>query len=577
MFHQLRRFLPENSRQYREETSQRIAWGHWFALFNIVLALLISSRYAFNADWPNTLFGKLYFFISLFGHFSFVVFAAYLLLLFPLSFLIQNQRAFRGISVILATIGLTFLLLDTEVFKRFYLHLSPLVWALLVNPDNGELTRQWQLLFVPMPLILLTEMLYSRWCWQKLRSFNRQKWGKYVALLFVCCFTATHLLYAWADMALYRPITAQKANYPLSYPMTARTFLEKHGLIDRNVLSLQLEERGRLDAFYLNYPKKALNFTQPPQKINLLILNLSGLRNQDISMANMPNLSQVSLNSRRFTQHYSGGDTAMAGVVSLFYSLSGKYVDSVLNEREPSPLINTLQHFDYQFGLFSHNGFAEPIYHRALFANFKLPKTEGNLQAIQAWKQWLANRNAQPFFSYLDLNLPPALDLAQQTKLLDWQFGQIWQQLEQQGLTAQTLVIITADLAQSQPQTNAFAKQRIQVPMIVYWQNDRGRYEQLSSHLDMMPTLLAQFFGVTTPAVHYAQGVDLTQVNERRWLLASNYRWNVAIMPNGEQYHIDRKGDFEHYSIQGEAIKTMRPPLALFLQLIQQSNQFVEK
>ncbi|HDL5098279.1 TPA: DUF3413 domain-containing protein, partial [Mannheimia haemolytica] len=79
MFARLRSLLPTNSRQYREETSQKITWGHWFALFNIVLALLISSRYAFNADWPNTLVGKLYFFVSLFGHFSFVVFAGFLL------------------------------------------------------------------------------------------------------------------------------------------------------------------------------------------------------------------------------------------------------------------------------------------------------------------------------------------------------------------------------------------------------------------------------------------------------------------------------------------------------------------
>lgn len=89
MFARLRSLLPTNSRQYREETSQKITWGHWFALFNIVLALLISSRYAFNADWPNTLVGKLYFFVSLFGHFSFVVFAGFLLILFPLSLLLR--------------------------------------------------------------------------------------------------------------------------------------------------------------------------------------------------------------------------------------------------------------------------------------------------------------------------------------------------------------------------------------------------------------------------------------------------------------------------------------------------------
>ncbi len=578
MLNQLRHLLPENSRQYREEVSQRISWGHWFALFNIVVALLISSRYAFNADWPNTLFGKLYFFISLFGHFSFVVFALYLLLLFPLSFLIKNNRAFRSVSVIFATAGMTVLLLDTEVFKRFYLHLSPLVWDLLVNPnDDGELTRQWQLLFVPMPLILLIEMLYSRWCWNKLRSFNRQTWGKYVAMLFLSCFTATHLLYAWADMSLYRPITAQKANYPLAYPMTARSFLEKHGLIDRAELEQQIEETGRLDTFYLNYPKKAVQFTEPQYKPNLLLINLSGLKNQAIIEETMPALYQVSQQSRRFAQHYSSGDTQSSSIIGLFYGLSGRYLDAILNEKAHSVLVSRLQQLHYQFGLFSHNGFAEPLYHRALFADFKLPKSKGNLDAIAQWKKWLIQRKDQAFFSYLELNLPQGVDYTQQTKILDWQFADVWQALEQQGLTKSTLIIITADIAeQAVSSAQSFAKERTQVPMLMYWQGDKSLYTGLSSHLDIAPTLLTQFFGATSSVNDYAQGINLATENDRKWLLASNYQWNVAIMPDGEQYHINRKGDFEHYSVQGEK-QTSRPPLALFLQLIQQSNQFVEK
>lgn len=576
MLENIRRLLPDNSRQYREETSQRISWGHWFALFNIVVALLISSRYAFNADWPNTLFGKLYFFISLFGHFSFVVFALYLLILFPLSFIIKNHRAFRGISVIIATFGMTVLLVDTEVFKRFYLHLSPLVWDLLVNPDEGELARQWQLLFVPMPIILLVEMLYSRWCWNKLRSFNRQKWSKYVALFFLICFTATHLLYAWADMSLYRPITAQRANYPLAYPMTARTFLEKHGLVDRSVLEQQIEESGRLDTFYLNYPKKPLQYTAAPNKVNLLFINISGLTNDAITPDKMPNLTQIGLNSRRFIHHYSGGNSAAAGIVSLFYGLSGRYVDAILNEKEPSVLISTLQHFDYQFGLYSHNGFNEPIYYRALFAGFKLPKAKNNLEAIEQWKTWLNNRTEQPLFSYLDLTLPSTNH--DQLTQLDLQLADIWQQLEQQGLTKSTLIILTADIADKHIETaNGFTPQRIEVPLLMYWQGDKGSYNRLSSHLDMVPTLLNQFFGVSSPISDYAQGIDLTKANERKWLLASDYKWNVAVTADNEQFHIDRKGDFEYYDAQGEQQRNNRPPLALFLQLIQQSNQFIEK
>lgn len=570
MLNSLRQLLPENTRQYREEISQRITWGHWFALFNIIIALLISSRYAFNSDWPNTLIGKLYFFISLFGHFSFVVFALYLLLLFPLSFIVKNNQTYRSISVLVASIGMAILLVDTEVFKQFFLHLSPLVWDLLIDPDETELSRQWQLLFVPLPLIFLAEMLYSRWSWQKLRSLYRQNWGKHVALFFLLCFTATHILYAVADMALYRPITAQKANYPLSYPMTARSFLERHNLLDREEFEQKLEERGRLDTFFLNYPLNPVKYNAMQSHINVLFINLSGLSNDDLQADAMPNLHEISKKSRRFLQHYTGGDNSAAGIASLFYGMSGRYVDAILNEKEPSILISTLQNVDYQFGLYSFNSFAEPIYHRALFAGMELPTSKGNIDAVSQWQQWFKQRSNLPFFSYLELETTNKVEL-------DNLIAQIWENLEQEALLAKTLIVITSDLAERIVLDNTFESKRTHVPMLMYWQGDSSVYTPMSSHLDVLPTILSQFFGVSSPIEDYSQGIDLTKPNDRKWLLASSYRRNVAIMPNGEQYHIDYKGDFEHYSAQGEKIKGTRPPLALFFQLIQQSNQFIEK
>ncbi len=74
--------------------------GSLVCLFNIIVAILIGARYAFIIDWPDTLAGKLYFFVSLLRHFSFNVFALCLLVVFPLSFIIKNHRTFRGLTVI---------------------------------------------------------------------------------------------------------------------------------------------------------------------------------------------------------------------------------------------------------------------------------------------------------------------------------------------------------------------------------------------------------------------------------------------------------------------------------------------
>lgn len=52
--------MVTNRQRYREKVSQMVSWGHWFALFNILLATLIGCRYLFVADWPTTLTGRIY-------------------------------------------------------------------------------------------------------------------------------------------------------------------------------------------------------------------------------------------------------------------------------------------------------------------------------------------------------------------------------------------------------------------------------------------------------------------------------------------------------------------------------------
>lgn len=75
--------MVTHRQRYREKVSQMVSWGHWFALFNILLSLVIGSRYLFIADWPTTLAGRIYSYVSIIGHFSFLVFATYLLILLP--------------------------------------------------------------------------------------------------------------------------------------------------------------------------------------------------------------------------------------------------------------------------------------------------------------------------------------------------------------------------------------------------------------------------------------------------------------------------------------------------------------
>ena len=574
------------SRQYREETSQKISWGHWFAFFNILWAIFIGARYAFIIDWPDTLFGKIYFFISLLGHFSFIVFAFYLLVIFPLSFIVKNHRTFRGLTVILATIGNTLLLVDTEVFLRFNLHLSSLVWNLLVNPENGELSRNWQIFFVPMPLILLVQMLFSRWSWQKLRSLERQKWLKAVGVFFVCTFSATHLIYAWADAYLYRPITMQRSNFPLSYPMTARSFLEKHGFLDKAEYAQRLAQEGRLDALAIDYPKNPLVFAEQQENTNILLITLSGLRHDVIDAGKMPNLAQFAENSTQFINHYSSGNNNNTGLVGLFYGLNGSYTDSLLSNKTPSVLVERLTQQQYTQGVFSSKKMDAGIFRRAIYPKTKLVAENGNQAAIRSFTRWLDTAKTQnkPFWGHLSLNIEPNLTqdkYEQQLADIDASLGQLLPELD----LPNTLVIITAEHGYTfkklseKEETNYFSRDEVQVPMIVHWNGlATGKISKLTSHVDLVPALMKHIFKVKNPIADYAQGRDLFDLTSSvDWVLVSNYRWNVIVQPDGTQYHIDNRGNYEKYDRTYQKMSSERPPLGLFLDAFSQERSFLEK
>ncbi|MDG2953808.1 DUF3413 domain-containing protein [Bisgaard Taxon 10/6] len=587
-------------RQYREQTSQKISWGHWFAFFNIIWAVLIGSRYAFIIDWPHTFFGKLYFFISLLGHFSFVTFSLYLLVIFPLSFIIKNERTFRGISVIFATLATTLLLVDTEVFARFNLHLSSVVWNLLVNPENGELSRDWQIFFTPMPFLLLVQMVFSRWAWNKLRSLERQKWIRHVGFGLTTLFIFSHLIYAWADAAIYRPITMQKSNFPLSYPMTARSFLEKHGFLDKEEHQAKINQEGNADAPAIQYPKNTLTYETTAEKPNVLIITVNGLRQDALQAEKMPALYEFASRATRFNNHYTTGLTGNSAVTGLFYGLTANYTDSLLNQKLSSVLVDKLRRDQYQFGLFSATNFNDSIFRQALFSQVRMKQgKKNNESAVKNWQEWFNRRLTDtPWFSYLSLDLTQPMkeknykDLAaeqqayeQLLKQTDQLLNLVLSQLQAQNQLENTAVIITSERGYvfrktEKEQLEYFAPEAIKVPMIVSWKElNTGVEDKLTSHIDVVPALMYNLFWVKNPNSDYTLGHNLFDHTQRptEWVLLADSRQNVIVVADGTQYHLDRKGNYQKFDRTYEKTSSTRPPLGLFLDVFTQSRSFIEK
>ncbi|HCX7181904.1 TPA: cardiolipin transport protein PbgA [Escherichia coli] len=584
--------MVTHRQRYREKVSQMVSWGHWFALFNILLSLVIGSRYLFIADWPTTLAGRIYSYVSIIGHFSFLVFATYLLILFPLTFIVGSQRLMRFLSVILATAGMTLLLIDSEVFTRFHLHLNPIVWQLVINPDENEMARDWQLMFISVPVILLLELVFATWSWQKLRSLTRRRrFARPLAAFLFIAFIASHVVYIWADANFYRPITMQRANLPLSYPMTARRFLEKHGLLDAQEYQRRLIEQGNPDAVSVQYPLSELRYRDMGTGQNVLLITVDGL-NYSRFEKQMPALAGFAEQNISFTRHMSSGNTTDNGIFGLFYGISPSYMDGILSTRTPAALITALNQQGYQLGLFSSDGFTSPLYRQALLSDFSMPsvRTQSDEQTATQWINWLG-RYAQEdnrWFSWVSFNGTNIDDSNQQAFArkysraagnVDDQINRVLNALRDSGKLDNTVVIITAGRGiplSEDEETFDWSHGHLQVPLVIHWPGTPAqRINALTDHTDLMTTLMQRLLHVSTPASEYSQGQDLFNPQRRHYWVTAADNDTLAITTPKKTLVLNNNGKYRTYNLRGERVKDEKPQLSLLLQALTDEKRFI--
>ena len=584
--------MVTHRQRYREKVSQMVSWGHWFALFNILLSLVIGSRYQFIADWPTTLAGRIYSYVSIIGHFSFLVFATYLLILFPLTFIVGSQRLMRFLSVILATAGMTLLLIDSEVFTRFHLHLNPIVWQLVINPDENEMARDWQLMFISVPVILLLELVFATWSWQKLRSLTRRRrFARPLAAFLFIAFIASHVVYIWADANFYRPITMQRANLPLSYPMTARRFLEKHGLLDAQEYQRRLIEQGNPDAVSVQYPLSELRYRDMGTGQNVLLITVDGL-NYSRFEKQMPALAGFAEQNISFTRHMSSGNTTDNGIFGLFYGISPSYMDGILSTRTPAALITALNQQGYQLGLFSSDGFTSPLYRQALLSDFSMPsvRTQSDEQTATQWINWLG-RYAQEdnrWFSWVSFNGTNIDDSNQQAFArkysraagnVDDQINRVLNALRDSGKLDNTVVIITAGRGiplSEEEETFDWSHGHLQVPLVIHWPGTPAqRINALTDHTDLMTTLMQRLLHVSTPASEYSQGQDLFNPQRRHYWVTAADNDTLAITTPKKTLVLNNNGKYRTYNLRGERVKDEKPQLSLLLQVLTDEKRFI--
>ena len=472
----------------RKLVTKLVNWGHWFALVNIVIAIVIASIYVFTSPLPGTVLGTLYLFANWFSHIGFLTFIGFVIFILPLCYLIPSDRYVKAIGSIVGAFGLALMAFDALLYNKHGLHLS-LGSAELIRSEAQNVVadfgwQQWGFLLLLFFVWLSFQLIVANAIWKRLERLQKYKLGLPISSFFVICFVSSHAIHVWADANLYQPIVQQDDMFPLSYPATAKTLMSKYGLLDIQ----NYQQRKALQFDYslssIRYPISPVYCGLQAQRSAVLLVQIDGIPNPDIS--------QLGLN--RYSQHYSLNSDFQSLVNTTLFGMPELYLSSLKNN---APLLLELpSKLNLPVMLYS-----DQVIDHSAVKNYTV-----------TWEEFKQNLK----------RTAPSLSIA----FVD---GQQMQSLLTPELTQQTDVFITGLAEQDEFHHSAlYSNVTLQ--------------DQLSSAEDLAPTLL-NHLGCAAPEGNYSTGQNLA-APKRSWLVGTQGN-KVVVMHNGHRIEVMSNGSYK--------------------------------
>ncbi len=560
-----------------------LRWLGWFGAANAGLFGLVALRYLWIYDFPSDWLGTIYVVLAFVGQFALLACVPMFLVLGPLALLMPSRRLVLPLGVFLMSLGLSLLLLDTNVFAEHRFHLSWLTAQLFE-------TTTWIFTAILFVIFLVFEAMLAGIIWRNFALAPVPRGGRMLAAVLCGCWLGGTAIHIWGDAVGHTPVTQFTRFMPLYYPIHAKRDLARLGLVDPEKARQQRMLRGSVKAAegQLRYPLAPLSCDAERGRLpNIVVLVLDALRPDAIHPELMPNLAAFRGAGIDFRDQYSGGNSSRMGVFSLFYGLPSTYWQAFYDLQHSPVLIDTIRAHDYEFGLFSAVGFGSPtLMDRTVFAGLAnltderndLRTTERNRLMTGQALDWLAGRDhTRPFFALVYLD-PPMSEMPAEgpervpmderyadseksrglwrqyrlaMRFLDGQAGQVFDALRESGRMDDTLVIVASDHGYEfddngighYGHASNFTAAQLRSTLLMHWPGREPRViEYRTSHHDLPVTLLQDVFGCANPPAEYAIGRNLFSGRSWEWTMAGSYTDHAIVEPG--QIVVSHPGGF---------------------------------
>jgi hypothetical protein len=471
-------------KQRRDKIARLISWGHWFTFFNILIVLAIGTLYIEATESPGSALGVLYMLVNWLGHFAFLPFIVFIILIFPFCLLIPFTRILRGIATLVASFGLIALVADALFYRQYGYHLNTYSLSQLATDAETVFAGASFVILLGMLLIfvvlLIFELGLANIAWKRLDKLQQKHWGNAFSAVFVLCFLASHSIHIWADAVFYTPITKQDDMFPLSYPTTAKTLMSKHGLLVEQRLEATENLIRQGTAVKLAYPTRALQCARVPDAPNTLVIAVNQLDTATVTVlqSEFPEL-------RLYSSPMLGHRDSSSGLFELIYALPDLY---------QAPMAHADKH---------------PVY----FSTLRDYRVEVTLQ-----DQLQKSSLPQPLEKFNAFNLPePSAYIGIATA--DTITAEMKRVLRRQ-LDDNTQVIVVGIEPQQTEAKEELAIASMQVTLL-HTEGLPLKQQPLALLTDIMPTVLARYINCVDEADAYSIGIDLTAEQRRLPVMTS--------------------------------------------------------
>lgn len=528
--------------QQRDRIARLISWGHWFTFGNIVLCLLISLLYVESALPTGSALGNSYLFVSWLGHFAFLPFVAFIILLFPLCLLVPFSKFLRGYAALVGTVGLFTLLFDAIFFRQYGFHLNTYsLNQLALDAEDWFAGGSFVLLsmiILSFLLIFALQLTLANLTWKRLDSLRDRTFSKVFTAVFIASFFASHSTHIWADANLYSPITQHDDLFPLSYPTTAKSLMARHGWITTEQFQGRQDLFSRESQLRVKYPTSPMLCGKDATAVSTTVFAFQYLDNETALQLEtaLPQLQ------RHQGQHLAHIDTA-AATTTLLYGIPDLYNQSIQRQGLQPAYLRTMQDFATPVRLFASSTFgSEPL---PAVLQTEVNEWSGSIQSgLNVSVIFVTAADIDAVINYLE-----------------------------QPIVANQPAIITGLTSQSAG-NNIIQPDALNVPL--WTVNIAVQPRSLTTLEDILPTVLTPYMSCAEQFRNFTNGTSLTD-SGRTFPRIYTVRPYFYIFESQQTTIIDANGDMLLFNQDGELVPGAVPPTPVFIQSLRELQRFADQ